>query len=162
MAFNSPVWFNIGVERAPVPTCFINSVEDSMESILSAKTEGMLFGGPYRYQPLTHSSTGATQGWRYASGPVSFMRGFDAFAGVIKSDGKTRVVQQMVILDIDHPDIMEFIDQGREAQGLVTDRRGLRRRIQRPRRCIRLRILPELEQLCAGHGCVHEGRRDRR
>src|SRR5450432_1502882 len=95
MAFNSPVWFNVGVEAEPqCSACFINSVDDTMESILGlAKTEGMLF----KYG----SGTG--------SGPVSFMRGFDAFAGVIKSGGKTRRAAKMVMLDIAHPDIEEFI-----------------------------------------------------
>jgi ribonucleoside-diphosphate reductase alpha chain len=115
MAFNSPVWFNVGVEARPqCSACFINSVEDSMESILGlAKTEGMLFkwgsGTGTNLSPI-RSSKEQLRGGGTASGPVSFMRGFDAFAGVIKSGGKTRRAAKMVILDIDHPDIMEFID----------------------------------------------------
>ena len=115
MAFNSPVWFNVGVEARPqCSACFINSVEDSMESILGlAKTEGMLFkwgsGTGTNLSPI-RSSKEQLRGGGTASGPVSFMRGFDAFAGVIKSGGKTRRAAKMVILDVDHPDIMEFID----------------------------------------------------
>ncbi|MSP90287.1 MAG: vitamin B12-dependent ribonucleotide reductase [Myxococcales bacterium] len=114
MAFNSPVWFNVGVEKQPqCSACFINSVEDTMESILSlAKTEGMLFkfgsGTGSNLSPL-RSSREQLAGGGLASGPVSFMKGFDAFAGVIKSGGKTRRAAKMVILDIGHPDIVEFI-----------------------------------------------------
>ncbi|MBN1559154.1 vitamin B12-dependent ribonucleotide reductase [candidate division KSB1 bacterium] len=114
-AFNSPVWFNMGCEEKPqCSACFINSVKDEMESILNlAKTEGLLFkwgsGTGTNLSPLRSSrellSTGGL-----ASGPVSFMRGYDAFAGVIKSGGKTRRAAKMVILDIDHPDIVEFIN----------------------------------------------------
>lgn len=114
VSFNSPVWFNMGIEEEPqCSACFINSVEDTMASILQlAKTEGMLFkygsGTGTNFSPLRSSkerlSTGGT-----ASGPVSFMRGYDAFAGVIKSGGKTRRAAKMVILDVDHPDIVEFI-----------------------------------------------------
>jgi len=113
-AFNSPVWFNMGIEEKPqCSACFINAVDDTMESILElAKTEGMLFkygsGTGTNFSSLRSSrerlSTGGT-----ASGPVSFMRGYDAFAGVIKSGGKTRRAAKMVILNIDHPDIVEFI-----------------------------------------------------
>ena len=114
MAFNSPVWFNVGVESAPqCSACFINSVEDTMESILTlAKTEGMLFkygsGTGTNLSPL-RSSREPLKGGGRASGPVSFMRGFDAFAGVIKSGGKTRRAAKMVILNCDHPDIRQFI-----------------------------------------------------
>lgn len=114
MAFNSPVWFNVGVEKHPqCSACFINSVEDTMDSILSlAKTEGMLF--KYGSGTGTNFSTIRSQheslrGGGEASGPVSFMKGFDAFAGVIKSGGKTRRAAKMVILNVDHPDIKEFI-----------------------------------------------------
>jgi ribonucleoside-diphosphate reductase alpha chain len=113
-AFNSPVWFNVGVEAHPqCSACFINSVEDSMESILGlAKTEGMLFkygsGTGSNLSPL-RSSKELLAGGGTASGPVSFMKGFDAFAGVIKSGGKTRRAAKMVILNADHPDILEFI-----------------------------------------------------
>src|SRR5450755_304698 len=114
MAFNSPVWFNVGVEAEPqCSACFINSVDDTMESILGlAKTEGMLFkygsGTGTNLSPI-RSSRELLQGGGTASGPVSFMRGFDAFAGVIKSGGKTRRAAKMVILDIAHPDVEEFI-----------------------------------------------------
>jgi ribonucleoside-diphosphate reductase alpha chain len=114
MSFNSPVWFNVGIEAEPqCSACFINRVEDTMESILGlAKTEGMLFkygsGTGTNLSPL-RSSKELLVGGGTASGPVSFMKGFDAFAGVIKSGGKTRRAAKMVILNIDHPDIEEFI-----------------------------------------------------
>lgn len=114
MAFNSPVWFNVGIEAKPqCSACFINSVQDSMSSILDlAKTEGMLFkggsGAGTNLSPIRSSREQLTGGGK-ASGPVSFMKGFDAFAGVIKSGGKTRRAAKMVILDVDHPDIVEFI-----------------------------------------------------
>ena len=140
-AFNSPVWFNVGCDRIEpnsdaqnwhwnyetqrveysvtgyktpqCSACFINSVKDSLDSILTlAKTEGMLFkwgsGTGTNLSPL-RSSEEALSGGGTASGPLSFMKGFDAFAGVIKSGGKTRRAAKMVILNIDHPDIEEFI-----------------------------------------------------
>ena len=115
MAFNSPVWFNVGVEKRPqASACFINSVKDEMESILElAKTEGMLFkwgSGTGSNLSTIRSSRETLQGGGTASGPVSFMRGYDAFAGVIKSGGKTRRAAKMVILNVDHPDIREFIN----------------------------------------------------
>ncbi|HYR91390.1 MAG TPA: vitamin B12-dependent ribonucleotide reductase [Terriglobia bacterium] len=115
MAFNSPVWFNCGVEEKPqCSACFINSVEDTMGSILDlAKTEGMLFkwgsGTGSNLSPI-RSSKEQLSGGGIASGPVSFMKGFDAFAGVIKSGGKTRRAAKMVILNSGHPDILEFIN----------------------------------------------------
>jgi len=115
MAFNSPVWFNCGVEVKPqCSACFINSVEDTMGSILElAKTEGMLFkwgsGTGSNLSPI-RSSKEQLSGGGIASGPVSFMKGFDAFAGVIKSGGKTRRAAKMVILNAVHPDIVEFIN----------------------------------------------------
>ncbi|MBZ5641915.1 MAG: vitamin B12-dependent ribonucleotide reductase [Acidobacteriia bacterium] len=115
MAFNSPVWFNVGVQPKPqCSACFINSVEDNMESIMNlAKTEGMLFkwgsGTGTNFSTL-RGSRETLSGGGIASGPVSFMKGFDAFAGVIKSGGKTRRAAKMVILNVDHPDIAEFID----------------------------------------------------
>ncbi len=115
MAFNSPVWFNLGVPNTPqqASACFINSVDDTMESIMGlAKTEAMLFkGGSGTGSNLSsiRSSREQLAGGGVASGPVSFMRGFDAFAGVIKSGGKTRRAAKMVILNVDHPDIREFI-----------------------------------------------------
>ncbi|MFH0881879.1 MAG: vitamin B12-dependent ribonucleotide reductase [bacterium] len=128
MAFNSPVWFNVGVEEYPqCSACFINSVEDKMESILDlAKTEGMLFkfgsGTGSNLSPLRSSFEGMSGGGQ-ASGPVSFMKGFDAFAGVIKSGGKTRRAAKMVILNVDHPDIIDFIDskvkEERKAHALI-------------------------------------------
>src|SRR5271166_5903978 len=141
-AFNSPVWFNVGCDRIepnsdaqnwhwnPVEqsveysavgyknpqcsACFINSVNDSLDSILTlAKTEGMLFkwgsGTGTNLSPL-RSSTETLSGGGTASGPLSFMKGFDAFAGVIKSGGKTRRAAKMVILNIDHPDVVDFIE----------------------------------------------------
>lgn len=121
-AFNSPVWFNVGVEAEPqCSACFINSVDDSLESILTlAKTEGMLF----KHGSGTGTNLSALRGRQEpiskggtASGPVSFMRGFDAFAGVIKSGGRTRRAAKMVILDADHPDILEFVrSKAREEQ----------------------------------------------
>ena len=115
MSFNSPVWFNVGVEETPqCSACFINSVQDSMESILNlAKTEGMLFkygSGTGSNLSTLRSSREKLSGGGTASGPVSFMKGFDAFAGVIKSGGKTRRAAKMVILNADHPDIVEFIN----------------------------------------------------
>jgi ribonucleoside-diphosphate reductase alpha chain len=114
MAFNSPVWFNVGVEAEPqCSACFINSVDDTMEGILTlAKTEGMLFkfgSGTGTNFSTIRSSREALQGGGGASGPVSFMKGFDAFAGVIKSGGKTRRAAKMVVLNIAHPDIVEYI-----------------------------------------------------
>src|SRR5678815_1410074 len=115
MAFNSPVWFNCGVEEKPqCSACFINAVEDTMGSILDlAKTEGMLFkwgSGTGSNLSGIRSSKETLSGGGTASGPVSFMKGFDAFAGVIKSGGKTRRAAKMVILNAAHPDIMEFIN----------------------------------------------------
>ena len=112
--FNSPVWFNVGIEERPqCSACFINSVEDTMQSILQlAKTEGMLFkfgSGTGSNLSSLRSSRERLAGGGTASGPVSFMKGFDAFAGVIKSGGKTRRAAKMVILNIDHPDIVDFI-----------------------------------------------------
>lgn len=113
-AFNSPVWFNVGtVPRPQCSACFINSVQDSMESIMElAKVEARLFKGGSgtgtNLSPL-RGSMEKLHGGGIASGPVSFMRGFDAFAGVIKSGGKTRRAAKMVILDCDHPDIEEFV-----------------------------------------------------
>ncbi len=114
MAFNSPVWFNVGVQPKPqCSACFINSVQDTMDDILRlAHTEGMLFkwgSGTGTNLSVLRSSIESLAGGGTASGPVSFMRGFDAFAGVIKSGGKTRRAAKMVILNIDHPDISEFI-----------------------------------------------------
>jgi ribonucleoside-diphosphate reductase alpha chain len=115
MSFNSPVWFNVGVQAKPqCSACFINSVHDNMESIMGlTKTEGMLFkwgsGTGTNFSSL-RGSRETLSGGGIASGPVSFMKGFDAFAGVIKSGGKTRRAAKMVILNIDHPDIVEFID----------------------------------------------------
>jgi ribonucleoside-diphosphate reductase alpha chain len=127
-AFNSPVWFNCGFEKAPqCSACFINSVQDTMDSILSlARTEGMLFkfgsGTGTNLSPI-RSSKELLAGGGTASGPVSFMKGYDAFAGVIKSGGKTRRAAKMVILDADHPDIVEFInckvEEERKAWALI-------------------------------------------
>jgi ribonucleoside-diphosphate reductase alpha chain len=142
VAFNSPVWFNVGCDRLEpnsdaqnwhwnphscavefsvtgyrnpqCSACFINSVEDSLDSILTlAKTEGMLFkwgSGTGTNLSAIRGSMETLSGGGTASGPLSFMRGFDAFAGVIKSGGKTRRAAKMVILNVDHPDINEFIE----------------------------------------------------
>jgi ribonucleoside-diphosphate reductase alpha chain len=129
MSFNSPVWFNVGVPgtRPQASACFINSVEDTMESILTlAKTEGMLFkygsGTGTNLSPL-RSSNEQLGGGGTASGPVSFMKGFDAFAGVIKSGGTTRRAAKMVILNADHPDVLEFVtckvNEERKAWALI-------------------------------------------
>src|SRR5262245_36756896 len=114
-SFNSPVWFNCGFEKAPqCSACFINSVQDTMDSILSlAKTEGMLFkfgSGTGSNLSAIRSSREVLAGGGTASGPVSFMKGFDAFAGVIKSGGKTRRAAKMVILNAEHPDVVDFIN----------------------------------------------------
>ena len=115
-AFNSPVWFNIGVEGVPqqASACFILSVDDRMDSILNwYREEGTIFkcgSGAGVNLSKIRSSVEKLKGGGTASGPVSFMKGFDAFAGVIKSGGKTRRAAKMVILDIDHPDIVEFIE----------------------------------------------------
>src|SRR5687768_9940731 len=113
-AFNSPVWFNCGFEKMPqCSACFINSVQDTMDSILTlARTEGMLFkfgSGTGSNLSAIRSSRELLAGGGTASGPVSFMKGYDAFAGVIKSGGKTRRAAKMVILNADHPDIVDFI-----------------------------------------------------
>jgi ribonucleoside-diphosphate reductase alpha chain len=142
VAFNSPVWFNVGCDRLEpladgqnwhwdpatggvtfsatgyknpqCSACFINAVDDSLDSILTlAKTEGMLFkwgSGTGSNLSSIRGSMEQLSGGGQASGPLSFMRGFDAFAGVIKSGGKTRRAAKMVILNVDHPDIVEFID----------------------------------------------------
>jgi ribonucleoside-diphosphate reductase alpha chain len=114
-SFNSPVWFNVGVEEKPqCSACFILSVEDTMESILDwCRTEGMIFkggsGSGVNLSRLRSSREPLSSGG-LASGPVSFMRGADAIAGSIKSGGKTRRAAKMVILNADHPDIHEFIE----------------------------------------------------
>jgi len=114
-AFNSPVWFNIGVPGVPqqASACFILSVDDTMDSILNwYREEGIIFkGGSGSGTNLSkiRSSVELLNGGGTASGPVSFMRGADASAGTIKSGGKTRRAAKMVILDVDHPDIEEFI-----------------------------------------------------
>ncbi|MGC9974673.1 MAG: vitamin B12-dependent ribonucleotide reductase, partial [Gaiellaceae bacterium] len=113
-AFNSPVWFNVGFEEKPqCSACFILSADDDMESILDwIKREGIIFrggsGAGINLSRLRASKEQLTKGG-HASGPVSFMRGADASAGTIKSGGKTRRAAKMVILDVDHPDIEEFI-----------------------------------------------------
>jgi len=113
-AFNSPVWFNVGFEDRPqCSACFILSIDDSMESILDwIRREGVIFrggsGSGVNLSKLRSSKEQLSKGG-YASGPVSFMRGADASAGTIKSGGKTRRAAKMVVLDVDHPDIEEFI-----------------------------------------------------
>ncbi len=114
VAFNSPVWFNVGFEEKPqCSACFILSIDDSMESILDwIRREGVIFrggsGSGVNLSKLRSSKEQLSKGG-YASGPVSFMRGADASAGTIKSGGKTRRAAKMVVLDVDHPDIEQFI-----------------------------------------------------
>jgi ribonucleoside-diphosphate reductase alpha chain len=113
-SFNSPVWFNVGFEAQPqCSACFILSIDDSMESILDwIRREGIIFrggsGSGLNLSRLRSSKEQLSKGG-YASGPVSFMRGADASAGTIKSGGKTRRAAKMVVLDVDHPDVEEFI-----------------------------------------------------
>jgi len=113
-AFNSPVWFNVGFEEKPqCSACFILSVDDTIESILEWNTkEGMIFrggsGSGINLSNIRGSVEHLSKGG-LASGPVSFMRGADAWAGTIKSGGKTRRAAKMVVLDVDHPDIEDFI-----------------------------------------------------
>ena len=113
-AFNSPVWFNVGFEERPQGSaCFILSIDDSMDSILDwIRREGIIFrggsGSGVNLSKLRSSKEQLSKGG-YASGPVSFMRGADASAGTIKSGGKTRRAAKMVVLDVDHPDILEFV-----------------------------------------------------
>ncbi|MGZ4348867.1 MAG: vitamin B12-dependent ribonucleotide reductase [Gaiellaceae bacterium] len=113
-SFNSPVWFNVGFEEKPqCSACFILSIDDSMDSILDwIRREGVIFrggsGSGVNLSKLRSSKEQLSKGG-YASGPVSFMRGADASAGTIKSGGKTRRAAKMVVLDVDHPDIEEFI-----------------------------------------------------
>lgn len=113
-SFNSPVWFNVGTKSPQqVSACFILSVDDSMESILNwYREEGMIFkGGSGAGLNLSRirSSKELLSSGGTASGPVSFMRGADASAGTIKSGGATRRAAKMVVLDVDHPDVQEFI-----------------------------------------------------
>jgi ribonucleoside-diphosphate reductase alpha chain len=113
-AFNSPVWFNVGFEEKPqCSACFILSIDDSMDAILDwIRREGIIFrggsGSGVNLSKLRSSKEQLSKGG-YASGPVSFMRGADASAGTIKSGGKTRRAAKMVVLDVDHPDVVEFI-----------------------------------------------------
>ncbi len=113
-SFNSPVWFNVGFEKSPqCSACFILSIDDSMESILDwIRREGIIFrggsGSGLNLSKLRSSKEQLSKGG-YASGPVSFMRGADASAGTIKSGGKTRRAAKMVVLDVDHPDVEEFV-----------------------------------------------------
>ncbi|HEV2776468.1 MAG TPA: vitamin B12-dependent ribonucleotide reductase, partial [Solirubrobacteraceae bacterium] len=113
-AFNSPVWFNVGCEESPqCSACFILSVDDTMDSILDWNTnEGKIFlggsGSGINLSNIRGSMESLSKGGT-ASGPVSFMRGADSWAGTIKSGGKTRRAAKMVVLDVDHPDIRDFI-----------------------------------------------------
>ncbi len=115
LCFNSPVWFNVGVEEKPqCSACFILSIDDSIDSILDwYRTEGKIFkggsGSGINLSTLRSSSEHVTAGG-LASGPVSFMRGADSVAGTIKSGGKTRRAAKMVVLNADHPDIVEFVE----------------------------------------------------
>jgi ribonucleoside-diphosphate reductase alpha chain len=113
-SFNSPVWFNVGFEEKPqCSACFILSIDDTMDSILDwIRREGVIFrggsGSGLNLSKLRSSKEQLSKGG-YASGPVSFMRGADSSAGTIKSGGKTRRAAKMVVLDVDHPDVEEFI-----------------------------------------------------
>src|SRR5690242_16222909 len=113
-SFNSPVWFNVGFEEKPqCSACFILSIDDSMDAILDwIRREGVIFrggsGSGVNLSKLRSSKEQLSKGG-YASGPVSFMRGADASAGTIKSGGKTRRAAKMVVLDVDHPDVEEFV-----------------------------------------------------
>jgi ribonucleoside-diphosphate reductase alpha chain len=127
-SFNSPVWFNVGFEERPqCSACFILSIEDSMDAILDwIRREGVIFrGGSGSGVNLSklRSSKERLVGGGTASGPVSFMKAADASAGVIKSGGKTRRAAKMVVLNVDHPDIMEFIscktEEERKARALI-------------------------------------------
>ncbi len=114
-AFNSPVWFNVGVQEQPqCSACFIVSVEDNLDSLLELQTvEGKLFkfgSGTGTNLSTIRSSKERLSGGGTPSGPVSFMRGYDAWAGIIKSGGKTRRAAKMQILNVNHPDIVEFIN----------------------------------------------------
>src|SRR6187431_3762328 len=130
-AFNSPVWFNVGFEEKPqCSACFILSVDDSMDSILDwIRREGVIFrggsGSGVNLSTLRSSKEQLSKGG-YASGPVSFMRGTDASAGTIKSGGKTRRAAKMVVLNVDHPDIEEFIwcKQHEEEKARVLEQAG--------------------------------------
>ena len=189
--FNSPVWFNVGVKeenrgygwyydeatesirkmdrtlhRPQCSACFINSVQDTLESILDlAKTEGMLFkwgsGTGTNLSPLREEN-GLLWGGGRACGPLSFMKGFDAFAGVIKSGGKTRRAAKMVILNAEHPDIEQFIwckaKEEKKAHTLVDAGYDSVAR----RRGLRLDLLPERQQLRARDRRVHARRGGRR
>src|SRR5437868_5970943 len=130
-AFNSPVWFNVGFEEKPqCSACFILSIEDSMDAILDwIRREGIIFrggsGSGVNLSRLRSSKEQLSKGG-YASGPVSFMRGADASAGTIKSGGKTRRAAKMVVLDVDHPDVEEFIwcKAHEEAKARVLEQAG--------------------------------------
>ncbi len=166
-AFNSPVWFNVGFEEQPqCSACFILSVEDTMDSILDWNTkEGRIFRGGSgsginlsnirgSMEPLSKGGT--------ASGPVSFMRGADSWAGTIKSGGKTRRAAKMVVLDVDHPDIREFIwCKAKEEDKAAALRDAGLRHVDRRRR-LQVDPVPEREQLGPRQRRLHAGRRGRR
>ena len=168
-AFNSPVWFNIGVKGVPqqASACFIlvRRRHDGLDPQLVRRGGHDLQGRlGRRHQPLPHPlvASSCLKGGGTASGPVSFMRGADASAGTIKSGGKTRRAAKMVILDVDHPDIEEFIwcKASEEQQGPRPRRRRLRHGPRRRRQP--LDPVPERQQLGPGHRRVHAGRRRRR
>ena len=183
-AFNSPVWFNVGCERIEpnsdaqnwhwspeskrieygvtgyrypqCSACFINKVEDTLESILTlAKTEGMLFkwgSGTGSNLSSLRGSMEILSGGGQASGPLSFMKGFDAFAGVIKSGGKTRRAAKMVILNIDHPDIVAVHRVQAEGRGQgICSGIGRIRRQRSGLGGLQLDLLPERQQLDSRH-----------
>jgi ribonucleoside-diphosphate reductase alpha chain len=162
-AFNSPVWFNVGFEEKPqCSACFILSIDDSMEDILDwIRREGIIFrggsGSGVNLSQLRSSKEQLSKGG-YASGPVSFMRGADASAGTIKSGGKTRRAAKMVVLDVDHPDVEEFIwcKAHEEEKARVLEAAGYDMSLTRR---LGLDPVPERQQLGPRHRRLHGGRR---
>ena len=158
MAFNSPVWFNVGIEAKPqCSACFINSVQDTWPRSWTSPRPRPCCSSSARAPASTSRPSAPAKekmaGGGIASGPVSFMKGYDAFAGVVKSGGKTRRAAKMVILDADHPDVLEFIEckANEEQKAWALIEAGLRRELHR--RGLRLGLLPERQPL---------GPRDRR
>ena len=161
-SFNSPVWFNVGFEEKPqCSACFILSIDDSMESILDwIRREGVIFrggsGSGLNLSKLRSSKEQLSKGG-YASGPVSFMRGADASAGTIKSGGKTRRAAKMVVLDVDHPDVEEFIwcKAKEERKARVLEQAGYDMSLDSAR--LGVDPVPEREQLGPRHRLLHGG-----
>ena len=166
-SFNSPVYFNVGIEAKPqCSACFILKVEDSMDSILSwYRNEGMIFkggsGAGVNLSALRSCREKLSAGGT-ASGPLSFMKAADAIAGVIKSGGKTRRAAKMVVLNADHPDIVDFIkckvEEEKKAWALIEA--GYDCLARRPR--LQLGVFPKRQQLRARDRRIHAGGRRRR